>query len=47
MPIQKVKGGWRYGNKGKVFSTRAGAAKQMRAMFANGYREKPKESKTK
>lgn len=47
MPVQKVKGGFRYGNKGKVFSTKAGAMKQGRAIIASGYKEKPVESKKK
>lgn len=40
MPIRKVKGGYRWGTRGKVYKTRAGAARQARAAYANGYREK-------
>ena len=28
MPIKKVKGGWRYGDKGKVYKRKADAIKQ-------------------
>lgn len=40
MPIHKVAGGYKWGNHGKVYRTRAGAAAQARAAYANGYREK-------
>jgi len=40
MPIRKVKGGYKWGSKGKVHKTKAGAVRQMRAAFANGYRGK-------
>lgn len=33
MPIQKVKGGFRWGNKGKVYKSKAGAVKQARAII--------------
>ena len=38
MPIHKVPGGYKWGNHGKVYKTRAGAERQMRAAFSNGYR---------
>lgn len=38
MPIRKVKGGYKWGDRGKAFKTRAGAAAQARAAYANGYR---------
>ncbi len=38
MPIHKVKGGWKWGNHGKVYADRAGAEKQAAAAHANGYR---------
>jgi hypothetical protein len=38
MPIHKVKGGWQWGNHGKVYKDRAGAEKQVAAAHANGYR---------
>jgi hypothetical protein len=42
MPIRKVKGGYRWGSKGKVYKTRAGAERQARAAYASGYGEKRK-----
>ena len=35
MPVHKVKGGYRYGNKGKVYKSKAKAEKQGRAIKAN------------
>lgn len=40
MPVEKVKGGWRWGKTGKVYPTREQAEKQARAAYAAGYREK-------
>lgn len=40
MPIHKAKGGFQWGSKGKVYPNKAGAEKQARAAYANGYREK-------
>lgn len=37
MPIKKVKGGYQWGNHGKIYPTRKQAVKQ--AAFANGYEE--------
>lgn len=34
MPVRKVKGGFRWGAKGKVYKTKAKAAKQGRAIKA-------------
>ena len=34
MPVRKVKGGYRYGTKGKVYKTKAKAARQGRAIKA-------------
>lgn len=34
MPVRKVKGGYRYGTKGKVYKTKAKAARQGRAIRA-------------
>ncbi len=42
MPIKKVKGGFRWGEHGKVYPSRAGAEKQMKAAFANGWQGKAK-----
>ena len=39
MPIKKVAGGFKWGNKGHTYPTREGAARQARAAYANGYRE--------
>jgi hypothetical protein len=44
MPINKVKGGWRWGKSGKVYPTRAEAVKQAQAAYASGYKE-PKKGK--
>jgi tRNA splicing endonuclease len=35
MPVQKVKGGFKYGTKGKVYPTRAQAEKQGAAIRAS------------
>ena len=40
MPIRKVSGGYKWGGKGKVYPTRAGAAKQAAAAYASGYQGK-------
>ena len=40
MPIKRVKGGFKWGTTGKVYKTRAGAERQMRAIYASGWREK-------
>ena len=42
MPVKKVKGGYRYGSKGKTYSSKSKAAKQGRAIKASGYKEKGK-----
>lgn len=39
-PVRKVKGGFKWGSKGKVYKSRKGAAKQARAAYAGGYRGK-------
>lgn len=38
MPVHKVQGGYKWGSSGKVYKTRAEAAKQGRAAYANGYK---------
>jgi len=38
MPVRKVPGGYRWGSKGKVYKTKAQAAKQGRAAYASGYK---------
>lgn len=40
MPIRKVKGGYKWGGYGKVYKSKAGAVRQARAAYANGYRKK-------
>jgi hypothetical protein len=42
MPVRKVKGGYRWGSKGKTYKTKAGAQRQARAAYANGYKGKGK-----
>lgn len=42
MPVQKVKGGYRWGKTGKVYKTKAEAEKQGRAIYASGYKKKRK-----
>lgn len=42
MPINKVKGGYKYGTTGKTYPTKAGAEKQMRAIKAAQARTAPK-----
>ena len=37
MPIRKVPGGYKWGNHGHVYPTRAGAARQAAAAYAHGY----------
>lgn len=40
MPVRKVKGGYRYGSKGKVYTTRKDAEKQGKAIRASQNRRK-------
>lgn len=40
MPVQKVKGGYRWGKSGKVYKTKAEAEKQARAAYASGYKKR-------
>jgi hypothetical protein len=47
MPIKKVPGGYKWGNHGKVYKSRAGAARQARAAYAHGYRGKSHKPKKK
>jgi len=42
MPTHKVKGGYKWGKHGKVYKTKAGADRQGRAAYANGYKKKKK-----
>jgi len=45
MPINKVKGGYRWGNSGKVYKTKEEAAKQAAAIYAAGYKKDKKDAK--
>lgn len=47
MPVMKVPGGYRFGQSGKVYPTKAQAEAQARAIYASGYREKSETSKKK
>lgn len=47
MPVHKVKGGWQWGNHGKIYPTKAQAEKQGRAAYASGYKGKSKGGKSK
>jgi len=40
MPVRRVRGGWQWGSKGKVYRSKAKAAAQGRAAYAHGYRPK-------
>lgn len=40
MPVRKVKGGYKYGKTGKVYKSKAKAARQGRAIQANKKRRK-------
>ena len=40
MPVRKVKGGYKWGRKGKVYKSKSKAAKQGRAIRASGWKGK-------
>lgn len=42
MPVKKVKGGYKYGSKGKVYKQRSKAVKQGKAIKASEKRDKTK-----
>lgn len=42
MPVEKVKGGYRYGKTGKVYKSRRKAERQGRAIKANQNKKKEK-----
>lgn len=42
MPIRKVKGGYKWGKKGKTYPTKKQALKQAIAIYASGWRENKK-----
>lgn len=39
MPIKKVAGGYKWGNHGKTYPTKAKAEAQAKAAYANGYKK--------
>lgn len=41
MPVRKVKGGYKWGSRGKTYPTRSSALRQGRAIRASGYKSKP------
>lgn len=45
MPVRKVKGGYQWGQTGKVYPTREQAERQGRAIEASGYTEKDGKAK--
>jgi len=47
MPVRKVKGGYRWGNSGKVYKTKAAAERQGRAIYASGYKKDKKRGRKK
>jgi hypothetical protein len=42
MPVQKVGGGYRWGQHGKVYPTKQQAEEQGRAAYASGYKTRDK-----
>ena len=42
MPVRKVKGGYRWGSRGKIYKTKKEAERQAKAAFASGYKGKKK-----
>tara|TARA_Y100000401_G_scaffold111732_1_gene110311 strand:+ start:223 stop:351 length:129 start_codon:yes stop_codon:yes gene_type:complete len=42
MPVKKVKGGYRWGSRGKIYKTRKEAERQAKAAYASGYKGKKK-----
>jgi hypothetical protein len=40
MPVKKVKGGYRWGKKGKVYKSKKKAGLQGKAIYASGYKPK-------
>ena len=42
MPVNKVKGGYRWGAKGRVYKKKSDALRQAKAAYASGYKRTPK-----
>lgn len=40
VPVKKVKGGYKWGSKGKTYPTKKQAEKQAAAAYASGYKKK-------
>ena len=40
MPVKKVKGGYRFGRKGKTYKNKTKAKRQAKAIYASGYKGK-------
>lgn len=40
MPVRRVKGGYKWGESGKVYPTKAQALQQARAIYSSGYQSK-------
>ena len=40
MPVHKTKGGWKFGQSGKTYKSKAKAEKQARAIYANNWKGK-------
>ena len=45
MPVHKVKGGYQWGNSGKVYKTKEQAETQGKAILASGWKEKRRKGK--
>lgn len=42
MPIRKVKGGYKFGKSGKTYKSKKKAIKQMKTIYASGWKSKRK-----
>lgn len=40
MPVRKVKGGYKWGKRGKVYKSKKKAQRQARAIYASGWKGK-------
>ena len=47
MPVRKVKGGYQWGNSGKVYPTKDQAERQGKAAYASGYKGRGKKGRSK
>lgn len=47
MPVKKVKGGYKWGSKGKVYPTKRKAEQQGKAIELSGYKKKKSATKRK